>query len=1268
MDHLRTILIANRGEIAVRIIRTAKQLGVRAVAIYTEPDSASQHVADADEAHLLEGPATQAYLDGEQIIKVALASGAQAVIPGYGFLSENAAFARAVAAAGLHFVGPSPESIEQFGLKHTARELATKAGVPVVPGSQGLLRNADDACRVVAEDLPGGYPVMLKSTAGGGGMGLQTCADEVELRAAFETVTSRGATLFQDAGVFLEKYYPAAHHIEVQIFGDGRGRVAALGERECSIQRRHQKVIEECPSPFVVKRKPKLRQSLCRAAVALAESVQYASAGTLEFLVDDATGDFFFLEMNTRLQVEHGVTEMVYGVDLVALMLRQADVVLGGQGGLAAEEMDKLLEAGKEPKGHAIEVRVYAENPAKAYAPSPGLLQKVEWHQLPGTRLDTWVRAGITISPHYDPLLAKVIHYSPTRTEALAGLEEVLSKSVVCGPPTNLDFLRAVLEDPKFQAGETITQFLTSFNFRPAAIDILAGGAYTLVQDFPGRPTIGKGFGHGGPMDPIAFQIANVLAGNPLGKEGLEITLTGPDLMFLGDAVVALTGAAISATLDGDTFPMWTRVKISAGQRLTIGKTVSDAGCRSYLAVYGGFPNVADWFGSKATVPMTLVGGYQGRPIRTGDLLSIVDTLPPNLLGSANTDSLVSIPETLMPNYAHDCWELQVMHGPYCEDYMAQEDLDMFYSTTWEISHNAARGGIRLIGPRPKWARADGGDGGAHPSNVIEYGYPMGGINFTGDEPVILPNDCPDFGGFVCPFTIVKADYWKIGQLRSGDKVKFRPVSLDEAIRARKAQEAFISTVAKHLDTSGEVPNGRGLSTVINPLVNHAPQDRTTGTNTSPETALIKVLKETATRPRVAYRQGGDDYLLIDYGHGSFDINHKCRTTALKRKLEAGTGAIRFSATGEGIYNTVCIGNSMMLYYNGLAAPRAQLLEYLVSLEDDLGDLRSAAVPSRRFVLPLTFTHPQLTECAERYMANQRPYASYLPDTFRFVAENNGLSGAEFRRLWLEAEFVCVGVGFFMGLPECLPADPRHRLNAPKMNPSRTWTPEGTVSWGGSCLAIYPVESPGGYMMAGLTIPGVDTLGYKHGFSQERPWMFEDMDVITFEEVDEHEYDRQMALFRSGRYQFKVEKDATFDMKAHNELLESVRDEVAVIKKKQKECQDKMVVLEKELLAKWDEEKQSRGISVDNIEALLNDPSIEVIEAPVNANVWKVLAQEGQTVQKGQVVAILEAMKMEINVLADDRLAGSKIEKVLVSPNDIVQSGKPLVLVRTATY
>lgn len=770
-----------------------------------------------------------------------------------------------------------------------------------------------------------------------------------------------------------------------------------------------------------------------------------------------------------------------------------------------------------------------------------------------------------------DPLLAKIIQHASSRADAVKQIQDVLAQSTICGPPTNLDFLLAVVKSPEFQAGETITQFLSKFEFRPPAIDVLAGGSYTLVEDYPGRPTIGRGFGHGGPMDPVAFQLANALVNNPLGKEGLEITLTGPDLMFLADAVVALTGAAISATLDGGSFPMWQRVRISAGQRLTIGKSTSNSGCRAYLAVYGGFLNVADWFGSKATVPMTLVGGYQGRPLRTGDLLRITDDIP----AEVDTSKPVSIHPSLIPLYAEE-WDIQVMHGPYCEGYLTPDDIETFYNTTWEISHNASRSGIRLIGPRPKWARQNGGDGGSHPSNVIEYGYPMGGLNFTGDEPAIFPADCPDFGGFVVPFTVIKADYWKLGQLRAGNKVTFHPVSLDTALERRRFTDKFIHNVVANL-SSADLGRVQGLDGL--PVQAAAPP--------VVQPAVLHLLEEKSSRPKVSYRQGGDDYLLVDYGDGRFDINHKCRTTALKRKLQTSTGPIRFSANGEGIYNTVCIGNSMMIYYNGLAVEQSQLLEYLISLEDDLGDLSAISMPNRTFILPLTFTHPRLTESIERYMANQRPYASYLPDTFRFVAENNGISVEDFRKLWLTAEFVCVGVGFFMGLPECLPADPRHRLNAPKMNPSRTFTPEGTVSWGGSCLAIYPVDSPGGYMMTGMTIPGVDTLGYKKSFSQDKPWLFEDMDVITFEEVSEAEYDKQMALFRSGRYDYKV-RNTTFDMEAHNEMLKRVEGEAEAIRQRQKVYQEKMAKLDQDLLAKWDAERQARGVSVDTIQALLD--------------------------------------------------------------------------------
>lgn len=343
-------------------------------------------------------------------------------------------------------------------------------------------------------------------------MGLVTCKTVAEVTEGFRMVQSRGQSLFKNPGLFIEKYYPSSHHIEVQVFGNGHGTAIHFGERECSIQRRHQKVIEECPSPFVEKH-PGMREKLVAAATSLAESVEYGSAGTIEYLVDDETGDYFFLEMNTRLQVEHGITELCYNVDLVKLMLQQADAELAGKPGLNAEYLKSLQPT--SPSGSAIEVRVYAENPLRDYAPSPGLLQAVEWADIKNTRIDTWVYTGSTVTPNYDPLIAKLMSHGSTRQEAIKTMQSALSGSRICGPPTNMEFLSTIIDNKEFQAGHTLTSFLGSFEFQPAAIDVVAPGAYTLVQDLPGRPSVGKGIPQAGPMDPIAFSLANMLVGNP---------------------------------------------------------------------------------------------------------------------------------------------------------------------------------------------------------------------------------------------------------------------------------------------------------------------------------------------------------------------------------------------------------------------------------------------------------------------------------------------------------------------------------------------------------------------------------------------------------------------------------------------------------------------------------------------------------------------------------------------------------------------------------
>lgn len=1067
----------------------------------------------------------------------------------------------------MAWVGPSPASIESFGIKHTARELADQAGVPIVPGSKGLIENVDDAVRQ-AEKL--GFPVMLKATAGGGGMGLSTCQDVKEVKEAFETVKSRGETLFKNAGMFMERFYPDSHHIEVQVFGNGKGNAIHFGERECSIQRRHQKVIEECPSPFVEKH-PRLREKLCGAAVRLAESIEYASAGTIEYLVDDKTADFFFLEMNTRLQVEHGITELCYDVDLVRLMLEQADAQLLGNGGIEAEKLKSLQPS--QPKGAAIEARVYAENPARDYAPSPGTLQIVEWKELDGSRLDTWVHTGTVVSSHYDPLLAKMMFHDSTRDKVIEGMHKLLNDSRICGPPTNMDFLASVVVNEIFRAGNTMTRFLNDFKYAPSAIDIISGGAYTTIQDYPGRPTMGRGFPHSGPMDPLAFQIANLLVGNASGKEGLEITLDGPEILFLGSAVIAVCGAPIDIKLDGKSIAMWARTEISAGQRLKIGKT-TDGGCRAYLAIYGGLPSVAEWFGSKATSPGVGVGGYKGRALAAGDLLATMKDVPDYI---SRPSTSVVLTNHLIPTYPSH-WSLAALPGPYDHGYLTDSDVSMIYETKWQVSHNAARGGIRLIGPKPHWARKDGGEGGAHPSNVAEYGYPVGTLNWTGDDPCIFPVDCPDFGGFVSSTTIIRGEWWRLGQMKAGDTLQYRQVSLEQAIEIRQRVDHFIDQVGKACEGDISFENIESLNYDDLPL---------SAISEKPGQGIIHQVEVNDKQPLTTYRQGGDNYLLVEYGHGEFDLNHRCRVTALTKTLKESTSDINFS---NGLVNTVGCCNSLLIYYNGLQISQDNLISHLVSLEETIGNLSKAKMPSRIFKLPITFDTSREKEAIKRYMETQRPYASYLPDNMEFVAKNNGLEKADLKKILLNNSLMAISVGFFAALPLCLPIDPRRRVYCPKMNPSRVFTPEGQVSWGGACMALYNVESPGGYQLTGLTIPGVDILGSKKGYSLSRPWLFEDFDQLTFHEVSEEEYERQLAVFHSGRYEYVVE-DATFDMEEHNRLLEATRDEVKEIRKKQAEAQTKMAEVEAELMGRWDEEKAEGKVPMDKVESLLNGMS-----------------------------------------------------------------------------
>ena len=414
--------------------------------------------------------------------------------------------------------------------------------------------------------------------------------------------------------------------------------------------------------------------------------------------------------------------------------------------------------------------------------------------------------------------------------------------------------------------------------------------------------------------------------------------------------------------------------------------------------------------------------------------------------------------------------------------------------------------------------------------------------------------------------------------MKAGDTLRYHRVPLSDALARRANVEDFINRI-------GQCCSGNASFDSIKPLkYDELPASVK---NRSFGKAVVHHIPAEGPQPQVSYRQGGDDYLLIDYGEGAFDLNHRCRVTALIKALRESRSPITFST---GLVNTVGCGNSLMLYYDGSRIPQSDLIKHLTAIESELGNLRSAKVPSRLFKLPLTFESKRQDAAIQRYIETQRPYASYLPDNADFVAKNNGFTKKELQNIYLTANFMAVAVGFFTALPLCLPVDPRQRMNCPKMNPSRVFTPEGQLSWGGSCMALYNVESPGGYQLTGLTIPGVDILGFKKGYSTQKPWLFEDFDQLTFYEVSEDEYERERAVFHSGLYEYQVE-DAEFDMAEHNRLLEETKSEVVEIRKRQRTAQEQMNELEKEMLERWEKEKKEGQISMDSVEALLDGKS-----------------------------------------------------------------------------
>lgn len=1188
------VLIANRGAIAVRIERTLKKMGIQSVAVYTKADQDSLHVENADETiYLGDGPAKDTYLNADKILEEAKKLGVEAVHPGYGFLSENTDFARACEKSGIKFIGPTPEQIEIFGLKHSARELAERANVPLLPGT-GLLSGLDEAV-LEAEKI--GYPIILKSTAGGGGIGMRICNSREELEQAYEAVCHLAQANFNNAGVFVEKYVVRSRHVEVQMFGNEYGEVVALGERDCSVQRRNQKVVEESPAPNL---KEEVRQKMYEAAKRLAKEASYRSAGTVEFLYDESTEEFYFLEVNTRLQVEHGITEEVHGVDLVEWMVAEA-----------AGELKDLEEKVNPAKGHAIEVRVYAEDCVNGFRPSTGKIDAVAFSKL--ARVETWLQKGIEVTSLYDPMLAKLIVHGKDRADAIAKMRQVLKESRVYGITTNMQYLSALLKTEDYQEAKLFTGMLNDFLPEEKAIEVLDGGVQSTIQDYPGM--IGYwfvGVPPCGPMDNYNFRIGNRILGNPEDASGIEMTLRGGSYRFRTTVSFCLTGADMQATLDGDPISMYQVVHASPMQVLKLKDC--KVGMRTYLLVAGGF-DMPKIMGSSSTFVDGKFGGHNGRTLRTGDVLRLND----NCL----VDSIASFPEKYRPQLTN-VWTIGVLPGPQpTPEYLKEEYLSTLTETEYEVNFNSARTGVRLNGPIPPWVREDGGEAGLHPSNIHDNAYAIGTMDLTGDQSILLGPDGPSLGGFVCPVTTAKAELWKLGQLHPGDKVHFQLLTLEQAEILRKAQ-----TENLHLNyTEVSLPEKQELDYRYAILA----EDRVADTD-------------------IVIRLDGEENVLVEYGEMELSIDLRFRAHILMQKLQE---------TDLPIINLTPGIRSLQVNFDVEKISAPEMAARILEINRAIPELENITVPSRIVRLPLSWDDPQTQLAAKRYQETVRENAPWCPSNPEFIRRINGLDSLEdVKRIVFDANYLVLGLGdVYLGAPVATPVDPRHRMVTTKYNPARPWTPENAVGIGGAYLCVYGMEGPGGYQFVGRTIQMWNPLRETEYFKAGKPWLLNFFDQIKFYPVSEEEILEDREKFLRGKFEIQIE-ETEFRFKEYKKFLADNAETI----KKFKDHQEASFEAERQM---WKEKGLDEFVSEVEENSGIAEEAVpdgcEAARANLPGSVWKVLVKEGDQIKAGEEVAVLESMKMEFPIEAE---CDGIVEKVYIKTGEVVNAGQLAVAIR----
>lgn len=1193
------VLIANRGEIAVRLIRAAQGLGMRTVAVFSDADRGAPHVALADDAVRV-GPAAprDSYLCTEAILAAAASSGATILHPGYGFLSEDADFAAAVEAAGVAFAGPTPHQLREFGTKHTARAAARAAGVPIFAGSD--LLDDPDAAVAAAEVI--GYPVMLKATGGGGGIGMQVCRTADDLRSAYQRVVSQAERSFGSAGVFVERYVENARHVEVQIFGDGAGRVLSLGDRDCSLQRRHQKVIEEAPAPALP---DAIREQLHATSRALAASVSYRSAGTVEFVYDAARQEASFLEVNARLQVEHPVTEAVTGVDLAAWMMRLA---VGD-----ARMLDEYPSGTVPVTGHSVEARIYAEDPTRDYRPSVGTITAVRFpdpEAFPDVRVDGWVQDGTEVTASYDPLLAKVITRAEDRDTALTRLGQALAGTELHGIEVNIGMLCAAIDHDDVRAARHSTATLAGVTDPRPRITVDRPGLLTTVQDVPGRIGLWQvGVPPSGPMDDLSFRLGNRALGNPENAAGLECTASGPALRFTHPTTVCVTGAECLVTVDGVPVPMWEPVQIPADGVLDVG-AAETMGLRTYVLLAGGL-DVPAYLGSASTFTLGRFGGHGGRELHAGDVLR---THP------ATVESDGPVPHDERPAFSTE-WELAVTEGPHgAPEFFTRGDIDTLFEAAYRVHFNSARTGVRLEGPKPQWARPDGGEAGLHPSNIHDNAYSVGALDFTGDTPILLGPDGPSLGGFVCPVTVVSAQRWKLGQLRPGDTVRFVPV--------RAAQAPSPAALGVHR-VAGLPRGGDGDDGVL---------ARRAGVGGA---------------PAVTYRRSGDDNVLIEYGDIVLDLALRARVHALHTRLVG-------SATG--ILDLTPGIRSLQVHVDPDVLPIPRLLGLLSEIEDDLPASSELVVPSRQVRLPLSWDDPATREAIARYTSGVRDDAPWCPSNIEFIRRINGLAGqADVYDTMFAAEYLTLGLGdVYLGAPVATPLDPRHRLVTTKYNPARTWTAENSVGIGGAYLCIYGMEGPGGYQFVGRTTQVWSRYRHTAPFEPGSPWLLRFFDRISWYPVSAEELLELRADMAAGRGSVDI-TDGTFSLAEHDRFLADNADDIAAFRAQQATAFGAERAAW-ERAGEFDRAERAATNAIVPQEDLVLGDGDQRVDAPFSSSVWKVDVAIGEQVVTGQPLLALEAMKMETVLRAP---SDGVVTQILVSAGHLVDPGTPLVVVGT---